>query len=62
MADDVDMTQDRMDVENDFRRRAPVRDVLHVATGFCLWCGEPLRYGLRWCDTDCRDDFERAQR
>ena len=26
-----------------------------VATGFCLWCGETLEGGRRWCDADCRD-------
>ncbi len=29
------------------------------ATGRCLNCGEPLAQGLRWCDTDCRDDWAR---
>lgn len=31
-----------------------------AATGVCLWCGEPLGQGLRWCDADCRDEWERA--
>ena len=29
------------------------------ATGFCLNCEEPLEDGHRWCDADCRDDFEK---
>jgi hypothetical protein len=29
------------------------------ATGFCLNCGVPLPPGVRWCDADCRDDWER---
>jgi hypothetical protein len=28
------------------------------ATGFCLNCAEPLPGGRRWCDADCRDDWE----
>ena len=28
------------------------------ATGRCLWCGEPLADGRRWCGPDCRDDWE----
>ena len=32
------------------------------ATGFCLNCGEPLPAGQRWCDTDCRDDWEIRER
>lgn len=30
------------------------------ATGHCAFCGEPVADGLRWCDTDCRDDWQRA--
>lgn len=30
--------------------------------GACLNCGEPLEPGLRWCDTDCRDDWEAVLR
>lgn len=29
--------------------------------GCCLWCEEPLHEeGRRWCDADCRTDYERA--
>ena len=31
-----------------------------VAKGECLYCGEPLDDGLRWCDASCRDEFERT--
>lgn len=37
------------------------------ATGCCLNCGNPLppaqpgRPAPRWCDCDCRDDWEGAQ-
>ena len=31
-------------------------------TGYCLFCGEPLPPGRRWCDKDCRDDWEREQK
>ena len=27
------------------------------ATGFCLYCDEPLPEGVRFCDADCRDDL-----
>jgi hypothetical protein len=30
-------------------------------TGCCLWCEEGLSNSTdRWCDADCRDDYERA--
>lgn len=32
------------------------------ATGCCLFCGEPLPPGQRWCNSDCRDDWEKIQR
>lgn len=27
-------------------------------TGQCLWCGEPLPKGVRWCNAECRDVWE----
>lgn len=31
------------------------------ATGACLWCEDPLADPTqRWCDSDCRDDYEIA--
>jgi predicted nucleic acid-binding Zn ribbon protein len=29
------------------------------ASGSCLHCGAPLPRGGRWCDAECRDDWER---
>ena len=29
------------------------------ATGQCLHCEEPVALGVRWCDADCRDMWER---
>lgn len=26
-------------------------------TGVCLYCGQPLKDGKRWCDSGCRDDY-----
>ena len=29
------------------------------ATGFCLFCDEPISEpGRRWCSSECRDDWE----
>lgn len=30
-------------------------------TGFCLFCGEPVPKGHRWCDKVCRDLWEKEQ-
>lgn len=32
------------------------------AKGFCYNCDEPLEDGHRFCDTHCRDDYEKIQR
>lgn len=29
-----------------------------VATGACLYCGEQVKPGFRWCSPECRDDWE----
>ena len=29
------------------------------ATGECLWCGEELEDGRRWCGASCRDMWAR---
>jgi hypothetical protein len=28
------------------------------ATGQCLNCERPLAPGLRWCDSECRDEWQ----
>jgi hypothetical protein len=30
-----------------------------IAIGECLWYGEPLQVGMRWCGKECRDDWEK---
>lgn len=56
--DEADIAAERLEREMDalLRRRAKSGP---CPTGACLWCGEPLRHPLRWCDADCRDDWER---
>ena len=29
------------------------------ATGYCLWCEDPVESPRRWCDADCRDQWEK---
>lgn len=41
------------------RRRLPAGP---EATGSCLWCGVEVAAGARWCDRECRDDWEQAAR
>lgn len=57
MADEIDRAQERIEREHALilAQRMPAGP---AATGECLWCGEPLAPGLRWCDADCRDAWE----
>jgi hypothetical protein len=32
------------------------------ATGFCLFCYEPVEAGRRWCCPECRDQWEKMRR
>ena len=29
--------------------------------GFCLNCDEKIPLPMRWCDKDCRDDWQRSE-
>lgn len=29
------------------------------ATGCCLYCGEAVPEGHRWCDAECRDEWQK---
>lgn len=56
--DDVDKAQHEIEaiVTSKMEALKPHRDA--EPTGECLWCGEPLPDGRRWCDADCRDHWE----
>lgn len=58
MADEADRSQDRLELEDELRRkyRFVVLDG-PPATGNCLNCGEPLDAGKRWCNAECREDW-----
>ena len=59
MPDTVDLAQ----VQNERLNQAALalrKPVAPEATGRCLNCGEPLPDGQRWCDADCRDDWQRT--
>lgn len=31
-------------------------------TGYCLFCGEPVEKGRRWCDAECMSFWEREMK
>lgn len=42
----------------EIRNRKPEAPV----TGYCLFCGEDVSEGRRWCDAEHRDLWEQAKR
>lgn len=59
MADDIDLAQDRdaKMLEAQIAVRKPEGP---QANGKCFTCGEGLPLTHRWCDANCRDDYERS--
>lgn len=57
MADVVDLANEQAEriLCSARRYRAPEGP---TSNGCCLYCGEPLPSGERWCDADCRDEWE----
>ena len=55
--DEADRAQEHIEREEALRRRAARAPDLPYA-GACYWCGEPLPPPQRWCDAECRDDWE----
>ncbi len=57
MADEVDVTAQRLEREMDALLRYRVK-AGPCPTGACLWCEAPLPAQRRWCDADCRDAWQ----
>lgn len=57
MSDDLDIASERAQLALDAAMtvRKPEGP---AATGRCLYCGAPNHAMLRWCDADCRDEWE----
>lgn len=62
MADEADRAQQDIECLSALHLRAIAsRPPEAVAEGACLYCGEVLADGRRWCDADCRDGWERLR-
>ena len=60
MSDEIDMAAAQ---EEAYRAAALNRRHASLpAVGQCYSCGEPLEGSLRFCDIDCRQDWERAEK
>lgn len=61
MPDLADLADERIELDLAFAL-AERRPSGPPAVGWCWNCGEPLHNGARWCDAECRDDWEADQR
>lgn len=61
MADDIDRTQERAEALAPYLARLSRRPEAPPATGRCLNCDEPVEHPRRWCNNECREDWERRR-
>lgn len=60
MSDEIDKAQEM----DGFLRQIAIMQSVNTQpvanfTGFCFHCEEPVSYPRRWCNADCRDDWEK---
>lgn len=61
--DDADRASDREDIARAAAVEAVRARIERLPSlGYCYYCGEALRAGKRFCDSDCRDDYERQEK
>lgn len=57
--DSVDMAQNiEAVIEKNNRYQSKKYVANATPTGFCLFCEEPVPENRRWCNADCRDDWQ----
>lgn len=61
MADPVDLAQEHIEREAPHILAASKRPVGPAACGACHYCGEEVHGEARFCDTECRDGYEKEQ-
>ena len=59
--DDADRAAEYQQAEIERALRNVVQERMPY-TGKCAWCDAPVEGRKRFCDTDCRDDFEKSRR
>lgn len=61
MAGPIDHGCDREQLDRDRAIEAARKPTGPKAIGHCLWCNTELGQGYRWCDSECREDWDLAQ-
>ena len=62
VADDIDLANEMLDAQ--ISRAVATAGKLEIPTnpsGKCLNCYEPVKEGRRWCDADCREEYEQRK-
>lgn len=60
--DEIDMASDMMEAQiSRAVAKASGQEIPKNQTGKCLYCREPVEGGRRWCDADCREEYERRK-
>jgi RNA polymerase-binding transcription factor DksA len=59
MSDDADRAAEEIEqtLQEAISRARQQLKQLSDKQGKCLWCGEAVPPGHRWCSIDCRDDW-----
>lgn len=62
MMDVLDKTQQDMEAIEALSWKYMAHDVKDAEeTGYCLYCGEPVTKGRRWCDKACQEAWSHEQ-
>lgn len=56
--DELDIIQDRLEKDEELRRKYTPKPAEIKGTGRCLYCNAEIDKDRRWCDADCRTDYE----
>ena len=59
MADDVDLASDR--AERELAEALKFREPELKPIGVCYWCDSEVNADRTFCDSDCRDDYQRSR-
>lgn len=64
MSKEIDQAVDRQQAITDMQIKAIRENKDHgpKPNGLCLFCRDRVAQGERWCDSDCRDDWEHERR
>ena len=58
MPDELDLASDREELARASALVTSRKAAGPTPTGRCLYCGERLPAPMRWCDADCRNEWE----